>query len=79
MSQNIDDLIIHADYPHHPGTLYDCPACEVILAERESCQHSWVAGMMYVHPEDCASVSQMRDVTCEKCDVTWSEEIDNVD
>ena len=20
--------IEHADYPHHPGTLYDCPACE---------------------------------------------------
>lgn len=20
--------IPHADYPHHPGTLYDCPACE---------------------------------------------------
>jgi hypothetical protein len=18
----------HADYPHHPGYLYDCPACE---------------------------------------------------
>jgi hypothetical protein len=18
----------HADYPHNPGTLYDCPACE---------------------------------------------------
>lgn len=18
----------HIDYPHHPGTLYDCPACE---------------------------------------------------
>ena len=18
----------HADYPHYPGTLYDCPACE---------------------------------------------------
>lgn len=18
----------HVDYPHHPGTLYDCPACE---------------------------------------------------
>jgi hypothetical protein len=17
----------HVDYPHHPGTLYDCPAC----------------------------------------------------
>lgn len=21
-------IIRHADYPHHPGTLYDCPACE---------------------------------------------------
>lgn len=19
---------LHADYPHNPGTLYDCPACE---------------------------------------------------
>lgn len=22
------DPAYHADYPHHPGTLYDCPACE---------------------------------------------------
>lgn len=20
--------VVHADYPHQPGTLYDCPACE---------------------------------------------------
>lgn len=20
----------HADYPHQPGTLYDCPACEAM-------------------------------------------------
>lgn len=20
--------LTHADYPHHPGTLYDCAACE---------------------------------------------------
>lgn len=20
----------HADYPHEPGTLYDCPACETV-------------------------------------------------
>lgn len=23
------DPSYHVDYPHHPGTLYDCPACEV--------------------------------------------------
>lgn len=21
--------VVHADYPHEPGTLYDCPSCEV--------------------------------------------------
>lgn len=26
-------MLIHADYPHEPGTLYDCPACELIMAE----------------------------------------------
>lgn len=20
--------LIHVNYPHHPGALYDCPACE---------------------------------------------------
>lgn len=25
----------HVDYPHHPGTLYDCPACEVIMEDEE--------------------------------------------
>lgn len=25
---NATDQLQHADYPHEPGTLYDCPACE---------------------------------------------------
>ena len=25
----------HADYPHWPGTLYDCYACEVIMDQEE--------------------------------------------
>lgn len=25
------DVTAHADYPHHPGTLYDCPGCEAIM------------------------------------------------
>ena len=26
----------HVDYPHEPGTLYDCPACEAIWENEES-------------------------------------------
>jgi hypothetical protein len=40
----------HADYPHNPGTLYDCPACEQVCHcdaddvvtmgdERDKCVH----------------------------------------
>jgi hypothetical protein len=40
----------HADYPHNPGTLYDCPACEQVCHcdaddvvtlgdDREKCVH----------------------------------------
>ncbi len=25
----------HVDYPHEPGTLYDCPPCEEIMAQEE--------------------------------------------
>lgn len=25
----------HVDYPHWPGTLYDCPACERQMAAEE--------------------------------------------
>lgn len=25
------DATAHLDYPHHPGTLYDCPGCEAIM------------------------------------------------
>lgn len=26
----------HVDYPHWPGTLYDCPACEAQMKDEES-------------------------------------------
>ena len=27
--QEQKDTVKHADYPHEPGTLYDCPACDM--------------------------------------------------
>jgi hypothetical protein len=27
-----DPAPLHSDYPHEPGTLYDCPACEAVMA-----------------------------------------------
>lgn len=30
------DHTAHVDYPHHPGTLYDCPGCEAIMETEES-------------------------------------------
>ena len=30
------DVTAHVDYPHHPGTLYDCPGCEAIMESDES-------------------------------------------
>jgi len=33
--------------------------------------HSWVAGMMHVHDEDLETVSKMRPVTCEVCDLVY--------
>ena len=29
-SVNVADLIPHVEYPHHPGALYDCSACEYV-------------------------------------------------
>jgi hypothetical protein len=29
------DISAHVDYPHHPGMLYDCPACEAIMKDKE--------------------------------------------
>ncbi|MFF5973718.1 hypothetical protein ACFY7C_19535 [Streptomyces sp. NPDC012769] len=29
----------HVDYPHWPGTLYDCPACEAQMAEEEELEY----------------------------------------
>jgi hypothetical protein len=33
----------HVDYPHEPGTLYDCPACE------STCHCGWGEGPVCVH------------------------------
>ncbi len=38
-----------------------------------TCQHVWVAGMMYVHDEDAAAVAAVRPVVCESCDTTYSD------
>lgn len=35
--------------------------------------HTWVAGMMYVHAEDVASVAVIRDVACERCEKVYAE------
>lgn len=32
------------------------------------CTHSWVAGIMVVHPEDLATVAGMRHVECQWCE-----------
>lgn len=29
------DVTAHVDYPHHPGTLHDCPGCEALMAKEE--------------------------------------------
>ena len=36
----MSDTLTHVDYPHEPGRLYDCPACEAechCVAEEEPC------------------------------------------
>jgi hypothetical protein len=45
------------------------------------CTHSWVAGMMVVHPEDLYEISRMRTVECQHCDVTVdaSADYDRID
>lgn len=30
------DVTAHVDYPHHPGTLYDCPGCEAIMEKDDN-------------------------------------------
>lgn len=32
------------------------------------CDHAWVAGGIYVHPEDLAAVAPVRRVECERCE-----------
>lgn len=33
--------------------------------------HSWTAGMVYVHDEDLETVAKERPVTCEVCDLVY--------
>lgn len=39
-------------------------------------KHSWVAGMMYVHEEDVASIARNRHVECEKCEISYESDKD---
>lgn len=44
--------------------------------EQEECQHSWVAGMMYVHDDDVEDCARARaafgeTVECECCDAIY--------
>lgn len=71
----------HADYPHVPGTLYDCRKCEsqcfcsdgpecvycALSDERKLCRHEWTAGMMIVDDNDLPAVAAVRPVTCYQC------------
>jgi hypothetical protein len=45
--------IEHVDYPHHPGTLYDCPACE----NECFCHRTGGFDVKCVH---CVSLEEMR-------------------
>jgi hypothetical protein len=40
-----------------------------------SCHHSWVAGMMVVNEEDLDCISELRTVTCERCDAVYGSDI----
>jgi len=44
---------------------------KIMDKDQEGCQHAWVAGMMYVHPEDLDYVASVRPVACEKCDEVY--------
>lgn len=48
---NVED-IRHADYPHTPGSLYDCPRCEAeCFCKREHGSLEWTECVF------CASLS----------------------
>jgi len=49
----------HADYPHTPGTLYDCPACE---------SECFCADMNTVH----TTRGELDDAACIYC---WETEV----
>lgn len=62
----------------------DCSTCDLTCGENgQKCpegkclgeeykSHTWVAGMMYVHNEDVATIARNRLVECEKCGISYS-------
>lgn len=49
------------------------PTVESFLAY-SVCDHSWVAGMMHIHPEDIETVAASgRPMECKRCGVTYLE------
>jgi hypothetical protein len=53
----------------HCGECGDCIAHDKVDCTTE-CDHSWVAGMMVVHPEDLPATATTRTVECQHCGVT---------
>jgi hypothetical protein len=43
----------------------------IMRQDQRDCPHAWVAGMMYVHPEDLDYVAKVREVECEKCELIY--------
>lgn len=44
----------HADYPHQPGTLYDCPTCEAtcFCSDNNTCVHCYLTLKYELEGED---------------------------
>lgn len=55
----------------HMKDRVDGKESEPIVNEPRECEHSWVAGLMYVHDEDLDAVAKIRPITCERCDAVY--------
>ena len=62
MNTNLDspEPVRHADYPHTPGTLYDCPACEAACFCTD--------GFQCVHCAITAETGSQARHVCPACD-----------
>ena len=63
-----DNVVPHAEYPHMgDGDLYDCPACEVIMAEEDPAEYDGPADRGYHSIENTSPYR----VNLRKCDDPW--------